>query len=242
MYGGSIMMNKLILAAFAACLSGAALADYLEVREFTLAARGVDTVSIESGAGSLDVRGVPGTSEITVTATIEVPGRNDARARKAIASDMVLTFEKDSDRAELKALFDEGWSWGDSPHIHLEVRMPEGLHLEIDDGSGSIDIGNVRGDIMLEDGSGSLNMDEVGGKVEIDDGSGSITVSGVGGDLSIKDGSGSISVKDVAGSVTVDDGSGGIDVRDVEQDLIIVDDGSGGLDFSNIGGRVQEES
>ena len=234
--------RKLILAAFTTCIAGIALADYQEVRELSLAARGVDTVSIESGAGSLHVTGLAGVDAITVTATIEVSGRNDERARKAIESDMVLSFEKDSDRAELKAWFDDGWGWGDSPHIHLEVTMPEGLHLEIDDGSGSIDIENVRGDIMLDDGSGSLEMRDVGGNVEIDDGSGSITVSGVGGDLTINDGSGGIKVRDVAGSVTVDDGSGGIDVRDVQDDLIIVDDGSGGLEFSNIGGRVQEAS
>ena len=236
------MSRKSLLALFATGLSASALADFQEVRELSLATRGVDTVSIESGAGSLDVIGVPGADDITVTATIEVSGRSDDRAREVIASDMVLSLQKDSDRAELKAWFDDGWGEGHSSHIHLEVRMPEGLHLEIDDGSGSIDIGNVRGDIMLEDGSGSLDMEKVGGNVEIEDGSGSISVSGVGGDLVIKDGSGGITVRDVNGSVTVDDGSGSIDVRNVEKDLVIVDDGSGGLDFSQIGGRVDKET
>jgi hypothetical protein len=236
------MIRKPLLALFAAGLSASAFADYQEVRELSLAARGVDTVSIESGAGSLDVIGVPGADAITVTAIIELSGRSDDRAREFIETDMVLSLEKDSDRAELKSWFDNGWGVGHSSHIHLEVRMPEGLHLEIDDGSGAIDIGNVRGDIMLEDGSGSLDMQDVGGNVEIQDGSGSISVSGVGGDLAINDGSGSITVRDVSGSVTVDDGSGSIDVRRVEEDLVIVDDGSGGLDFSQIGGRVDTES
>jgi hypothetical protein len=236
------MIRKPVLALFATGLSASALADFQEVRELSLAARGVDTVSIESGAGSLDVIGVPGADDITVTATIELSGRNDDRAREVIESDMVLSLQKDSDRAELRAWFDDGWGVGHSSQIHLEVRMPEGLHLEIDDGSGSVDIGNVRGDIMLEDGSGSLDMHDVGGNVEIEDGSGSISVSGVGGDLAINDGSGSITVRDVSGSVTVDDGSGNIDVRNVEEDLVIVDDGSGGLDFSQIGGRVDKES
>jgi DUF4097 and DUF4098 domain-containing protein YvlB len=236
------MIRKPLLALFAAGLSASALADYQEVRALSLAARGVDTVSIQSGAGSLDVIGVPGAGDITVTATIEISGQSDERAREVIATDMVLSLLKDSDRAELKAWIDDGWGTGQSSHIHLEVRMPEGLHLEVDDGSGSIDIGNVRGDIMLEDGSGSLDMRDVGGNVEIEDGSGSISVSGVGGDLAINDGSGSITVRDVRGSVTVDDGSGSIDVRNVEEDLVIVDDGSGGLDFSQIGGRVDKES
>ena len=236
------MFRKLPTAAIVACMSGTAVADYQEVRELALEARGVDTVSIESGAGRLDVTGVPGANEITVTAIIEISGRDDEAARAAIASELVLSLEKDSDRAEIKAWFDDGWSWGGSAHVHLEVTMPDGLHLEIDDGSGSTEIADVRGDIMLEDGSGSLDLVGVGGNVEIDDGSGSLTVSGVGGNLVIKDGSGSITVRGVGGSVTVDDGSGSIDVRDVEADLVIVDDGSGGLDFARIGGRVDKGS
>lgn len=236
------MFRKLSTAAIVASVSGTALADYQAVRELALESRGIDTVSIESGAGRLDVTGVPGADEITVTAIIEISGRDDADARKAIESDMVLSLDKDSDRARIKAWFDDGWSWGGSAYVHLEVMMPAVLHLEIDDGSGSIDIAGVRGDVMLEDGSGSLDMQDVGGNVDIDDGSGSLTVSGVGGNLIIKDGSGSITVRDVGGSVTVDDGSGGIDVRNVEEDLVIVDDGSGGLEFAQIGGRVENES
>lgn len=239
------MVKKLIPAFIVLGLASTAWADYEEVRELSLDSRGIDTLKIDAGAGSLDVVGASGITEITVVATIEISGNDDDRAREKIESDMTLSLEKNSDTAELKSWFDGGgWNWGrgDSPRISLEVRVPEGLHLDVDDGSGSIDIENTRGDISLDDGSGSLTMKDVGGEVEIEDGSGSISVSGVGGDISINDGSGSIDVRGVAGSVTIDDGSGSIDVRDVEEDLIIVDDGSGGLDFSNIGGRVKKDS
>lgn len=239
------MGKKMIPGVILLGLASSAWADYEEVRELTLDSRGIDTLKIDAGAGSMDVVGVPGMTQITVVATIQVTGNDDDRAREKIESDMILSLEKDSDTAELNAWFESsGWNWGsgDSPRISLEVRMPEGLHLDVDDGSGSIEIENIRGDITLEDGSGSLTMKDVGGVVEIDDGSGSISVTGVGGDIFINDGSGSIKVKGVAGSVTIDDGSGSIDVSDVEEDLIIVDDGSGGLDFSNIGGRVRKDS
>lgn len=237
------MRSILIMAMFTTSLAYAATDEYEEVRELNLPTRGIDTLSIDAGAGSLDVVGVSGLSEINVIATIQVDTRDDEKAQKKIKSDMVLTLDKSSDTAILKAYFDEGmFGWGDSPAIQLEVRMPEGMHLRIDDGSGSMEVTNVRGDIALDDGSGSITMNDVGGTVEIEDGSGSIVVSGVGGDISINDGSGSIKVRGVAGSVTLDDGSGGIDVSDVEEDLIIVDDGSGGLDFSNIGGHVETDS
>lgn len=238
------MRSLLILTMFTASLAGAALNGYEEVRELTLDTRGIDMLSIENGAGSIDIQGVSGTTEITVTATILVPGKNNDKAMKRIENDLVLTLDKDSDVAVLKAYFKEGgfFNFGDGPSVQLDVRMPAGMHLDVDDGSGSINVENVRGDIMLDDGSGSITMIDVGGEIEIDDGSGSISVTNVGGNISINDGSGSIKVRGVAGTVTVDDGSGSIDVSNVEEDLIIVDDGSGGLDFSNIAGRVETGS
>ena len=235
------MRSLLMMTMLLASLADAAFADYEEERQLTLDTRGIDMLSIANGAGSIDITGVPAADEITVLATIRVPGKIDEKARRKIADDLVLTLDKDSDVAVLKAYFDEGgfFNFGESPSVQVEVRMPEGMHLEIDDGSGSVEIRNVRGDIMLDDGSGSITMADVGGEIEIDDGSGSISITTVGGNLSINDGSGSIKVRGVAGSVTVDDGSGSIDVSDVEEDLIVVEDGSGGLDFSNIAGRVE---
>ena len=229
---------------FMTSLANAAWDDYEEVRELTLDYQGIDTLNIDNGSGSIDITGVSGANEITVTATLLVPNENEAKAQKKIEKDLVLLLEKVGDTAVLKAFFEQGgfFNFGDSPSVQLDVRMPEGLHLKVDDGAGSIEVINVRGDIVLDDGSGSIVMTDVGGSVEIDDGSGSISVRGVGGDISINDGSGSITVRGVAGTVTVDDGSGGIDVSDVEKDLIIVDDGSGGLDFSNISGRVETDS
>jgi len=237
------MHVKMLLAVCAAGLANVAWADYEAVRELSLDSRGIDTLDMDTGAGSLQVVGVAGTDEIVVVATIRVPGRDDDKALRKIESDMVLSLARDGDKAILKSWFDKRmFNFGDSPHIALEVRVPERLHLVVDDGSGSIDIEAVRGDIDIDDGSGSLTLTDAGGVVEIDDGSGSISVRNVGGNLKIEDGSGSIKVRGVAGSVTIDDGSGGIDVSDIEGDLIIVDDGSGGLNFSNIGGRVEKDT
>ncbi len=219
--------------------------DYEEVHELSLDTRGIELLSVDNGSGSIDIKGDSGTDAIAVTATVLVPGKNQDKAREKIEDDLVLTLERDGDTAVLKAYFRQGggfFNFGDSPSVQLEIRMPADLHLEVDDGSGSIDIQGVRGDIMLDDGSGPVTMVDVGGNVKIDDGSGSISVQGVGGNISINDGSGGIRVRGVAGSVIVDDGSGSIEVSDVEKDLTIVNDGSGGLDFSNIAGQVEIES
>ena len=235
------MRTFLILGMFTASLVHAAWRDYEETRDLTLDAGGIETVVIEAGAGSLEVRGSAAAKAISVTALIQVPEKEE-KAQKVIESDLVLTLERDGDSAVLNGYFESsGWSWGDSPSIRLEVEVPDRVGLDIEDGAGSIKIWDVSGDIEIEDGSGSLQMSNVGGDIQIEDGSGSISVEGVGGDISIDDGSGSITVKDVRGSVVVDDGSGGINVTDVDADLIIKDDGSGSLNFARINGRVEKD-
>jgi hypothetical protein len=235
------MRTVLIISMFTASLAVAAN-DYVEERELNLDADGISAISIEAGAGSLEIKGVAGLDQIEVQALITLPGRNDEKAVQKIESDLVLYLEKQGSKAVLHGYFDEGmWNFGNSPTVGLIVRVPEHLDLDVDDGSGSVVIEKVRGDIEIEDGSGSLSMSDVGGDVEIDDGSGSISVSGVGGDISISDGSGSIKVRAVTGSVVVDDGSGSINVSDVGEDLIIEEDGSGSLDFSDIRGKIEKD-
>jgi len=237
------MRSIIVMAMFTASLASGTANGYEEERDLNLSADGVGTLSIDAGAGGLDVSGVSGADEISVTATIYMPGRNDDKARKKIESDLVLTLDKQGNTAVLKAYFENKmFRFGDGPRVELVVQMPDGMNLAVDDGSGSIEVADISGDIQIEDGSGSITMANVGGEIEIDDGSGSITAEVVGGDISINDGSGGIRIQGVAGSVVIDDGSGGISVSDVEQDLIIVDDGSGGLNFSDIKGRVEKES
>ncbi len=234
------MRTFLILGMFTASLAHAAWRDYEETRNLTLDADGIDIVVIEAGAGSLEVRGSANAKSVSVTAHILVPAK-EAKALKIIESDMILKLEREGDSAVLHGYFEhDGWNLGDSPSIRLEVEVPGRVGLDIEDGSGSMQVWDVSGDIKIDDGSGSLQMSNVGGDIEIEDGSGSVTIEGVGGDISIDDGSGSITIRDVRGSVVIDDGSGGITVTDVDADLTIVDDGSGSLNFARIDGRVEK--
>lgn len=235
------MRSFVVIAMFASSLSYAAWNGYTEDRVLELDTDGVSRFEIDAGAGSLVVTGAPDTQTIMVTATILVPDQDEDDAREIIDKDLKLTLDKVRDEARLVAHFDGGaWSWGDSPSIDLDVRVPTGLALSIDDGSGSLKVKGVNADVEIDDGSGSIEVNGATSLV-IDDGSGSITVAGVAGNVEIEDGSGSITVEQVGGGVTIDDGSGGIDVSDVGGDLVIVDDGSGGLDFANVRGAVITE-
>ena len=236
------MRSILVMAMFAASLSHAAWNGYTEDRNLELDTRGISAFKVDAGAGSLEVTGVADLQSIHVKATIKVPDHTSDKAREIIASDLILSLEKVRDRATLKAYFDHNsWGFGDSPTVDLEIRVPHGLALDVDDSSGSLQVIGVASDVVIDDGSGSIKIEQVK-SVSIDDGSGSINVISVQGDVSIEDGSGSISVQQVGGSVVIDDGSGGIDVHDVEHDLIIVDDGSGSVNVTDVRGKIENDS
>jgi hypothetical protein len=223
---------------FVASLAQAGSKEYTEVRDLTLEAAGLAEFVIDAGAGSLVVTGVDGARDITVTATIVVEDKNEQAAQDLIAKRLDLKLERDGDHATLDSGFNSGWGWDGNARIDLDVRMPTGLALQVDDGSGSTTITGVKADVLVDDGSGSVRVTSAG-SVTVDDGSGSITISGASGDVYVNDGSGSIDIRDVGGSVRIDDGSGSIKVDDVEHDLIIVDDGSGSVTYTNVRGAVE---
>ncbi len=236
------MRSFIVITMFAASLSHAAWNGYTEDRDLELDADGISSFEIDAGAGALVVTGVEDLHKILVTATIHVPDEDADDAQELIEKGLKLSLEKNRDEARLEALFEHGsWGWGDSPSVDLDVRVPHGIALVVDDGSGSIRIIGTNSSVDIDDGSGSIRVEDVA-SVAIDDGSGSITIIGVHGDVEIEDGSGSITVRKVGGSVTIDDGSGGITVDDVAHDLVIVDDGSGGLNASNVRGNIDNDS
>jgi len=233
------MRSFIVMAMFAASLAHAGWLNYEEVREFEIEAAGVSDFFIDAGAGSMTVIGVANADSIRVTATIQVDESNDDKAREFIEKRLTLSLERTGDRAVLQSFFKNG-DWGSADgSVALEVVMPAGIPLRVDDGSGSIVIEDINADVEVDDGSGSLKIYNVAA-VDIDDGSGSINIKGASGDVNIVDGSGSITVSNVGGTVTIDDGSGSINISDVEKDLIIKEDGSGGLSVSNVRGAVDQ--
>ena len=236
------MRSLLVMAMFASSLVHAAWNGYAETRDLALPADGVDILEINAGAGSILVNGTPDASGISVKAIIRVPEDDADEARERIAEDLVLSLEKKRSKAQLEDYFEQGaWGFGDNATVDLEINIPQGLKLFVDDGSGSITIADVGGDVGIDDGSGSIEITGAA-NVAVDDGSGSIRIANISGDVEVEDGSGDIRIRGVAGTVTIDDGSGGIDVKDVEEDLEIVDAGSGSVRIADIRGAVTRDN
>lgn len=202
--------------------------DHFASRDATLEAAGATRVVIDTGAGSLDVRGVAGSSELRARGTA-------CASRASVLDDIRLVAERRGDTLHIETRFPVLRSG--TARLDLEVEIPDGIAVEIDDGSGSLTVRGVAS-LDLRDGSGAIEVSDVRGGVTIEDGSGGIEVLGVGGDLSIEDGSGAIDVRGIGGRIVIRDGSGEIRVRDADGDVVIDEDGSGGIVIVGVGGSV----
>jgi len=220
-------------------LAGSLAFSAQKIESLSLQAEGVDRLEINCGAGFLKVRGVESLGSIEVKGEINIQGIDGKKSEEFIKGNIEFTLERKGSRAVLisrvkdRPLFSLRDTW-----IDLTVDVPLGINLDIEDGSGSIDIEKIRGSLTVEDGSGEIQVRDIQGDLEIDDGSGEIDIRNVRGDVRIDDGSGSIEISGIEGNVTVRDGSGSIDIERVEKDLILKGTGSGGLHFRNIRGRV----
>jgi len=235
------MRSLVVMAMFASSLTYAAWNGYTETRDLRLATDGVDILEIDAGAGSILVTGVADGVEIVAKAIIHVDDDDEEDAREYIAKDLVLKLEKKRSRAVLDAFFEQNnRRLNNGGAVDLEVSVPHGLRMFIDDGSGSIQIEDVQSDVEIDDGSGFIKVSGAR-SVVIDDGSGPVEVFDVVEDVEVDDGSGDIRIRSVGGTVTIDDGSGEIDVRDVEKDLDIIDAGSGSVRIANVRGTVYRD-
>jgi hypothetical protein len=191
-------------------------------------AAGVTRLEIEARAGSLRIVGREGAAQVAVTGT--------ACARNAGDLEQVqIRTTRSGDTLRIRTEMPRGGN----ATLDLEVVMPRGLALRVDDSSGELEI-EGSGTTSIADSSGSISVTDVDGVLEIDDSSGSIDVRRVSGDVRIEDGSGSIEVEGVGGSVVIeDDGAGAIRISEVEGDVHFEEDGSGGIVVRGVGGSFR---
>ena len=234
------MKFKIIfLAVFFLCATS--LFAHREVKELSLSVQGIEKLEIDCGAGFLKVYGKEGLKEIRVEAEIVLDGKSEKSAEEFLKKYLDLSLEKRGSRAVLTSGFESYrsmFSFGNKV-INLTVSMPKDMNLDVDDGSGSIRIEDIAGDVKVGDGSGSMEIMNIKGNLDVDDGSGEIEVEGIYGDVSIDDGSGSMIIRNIEGSVTVRDGSGSITIDGVEKDVYIPSEGSGSVRVNNVKGKVK---
>jgi len=217
-----------------ACILSSAAETLMTKRE-AFPANGIARARIETGAGELTIRGRRGASSIEVVADY----KGDPEAKKDILDNLKLTMEIRSDTFFLKTENVRSVGWKHHGWIDVDITLPPGITLDVQDGSGSLSISGMETDVAVHDGSGQIDVEAINGNLRIQDGSGSIRVRNIGKNVEIKDGSGQIDVDQVRGDVQIRDGSGSIQVNDVAGSLIVPDDGSGSISHKDVRGRIE---
>jgi hypothetical protein len=117
--------------------------------------------------------------------------------------------------------------------VDLEITAPADTHLNLQTGSGAIDVEGLTEDLVVDTGSGGIDLHNVPGAIDAHTGSGGIDVVDGGGPARLRTGSGGIEYEGVPqGDCQFETGSGGIELR-LPADLNVSVDlstGSGSID------------
>lgn len=204
-------------------------ADVTLEESLSIDASSLSAFDIEAGSGFLNIKGSDSATEINVAADI----------RTTEEKDYTLELKRSGKTAYLVAKHNStsGYWNGSSPAIDLTITVPSQLMLDIDDGSGSIEISGINNNLKLKDGSGSASIEKINGNLSVNDGSGSLDIEDIIGEVKIEDGSGSLTVKNIKGNIEIDDGSGSLTLAKVTGNAEI-EDGSGSLSVKDVSGKV----
>jgi len=199
-------------------------------RSATGSMSGVERVHVIAGSGSLEVTGRAGATALTARGRACASERGDLE-------DLRLDVRREGSTLVLEAMYPEDrHEFGNYyARIDLDVDVPQGAAVYIEDGSGNLTFRGT-GATRVSDGSGELRGSDIRGALVVEDGSGNIDLNGVAGSIDIDDGSGDIEIEEARGAVEIDDGSGEIRVRSAES--VRVSDGSGEIRLANITGNV----
>ena len=209
--------------------------------ERTLKVTGPVDLSVRTGSGQVVVR--PGPSDsVRVSARIRAgsswfgSGDVDARIRQ-IEKDPPI--EQDGNTIRI------GWFRDDSLQqnisISYELTVPSATELESKTGSGSQEIGDIKGPIDVSTGSGSVEIGRIGESVVATTGSGSIEVDGA-SSLEASTGSGGIRATAVSGPINARSGSGSVRIAQTGKGDVEVTASSGGVTLTGINGAARVRS
>lgn len=204
-------------------------------RSFDVDRAGIKALVAHNGSSDVRVRGVADIGRI------EVRGR--ACASNAGDLDRLKVEQRrDGDRLVLEIGRDTGMTislFGSSyAYLDIEIRVPIDLAIEIDNGSGDLDVRNVA-QLRYDGGSGDLDIEDVPGAVDIEVGSGDIEGSNLGPVNLRSISSGDVDLRRIGGDVTVGRvGSGDLDLRNVSGNVDVDRIGSGDVTLDDVQGSV----
>ena len=180
------------------------------------------TLEVDNFAGSVSVRAGKGD-------TIDVIGTKRASSGRNLDLIEVEMSERENGLViRTRKPVSLGSAW-----VEWEITAPVGTRLDLNVGSGSIDVRGLDGGVVVDTGSGSLTLVDLEGALDAHSGSGSIDIDGVTGNVRAHTGSGGIDARNVTGEIDAHTGSGRIEVRGGSGQARL-DTGSGSIEYEGM--------
>ncbi len=206
MYGGLIVLGAILTLLTVASLgfdgpSWLGEADNVEQRDFSVTET-VREIVLVVDSGSVEV--VAGGSTVEVSRELQY-GDEAPSVSNRLDGD-VLVIEADCGGG-LR-------SWFSSCRVDHVLTVPAAAAIDVETGSGSIEVDGLEGSVTVHSGSGGISLSSLSGDVEAETGSGTIEVDAVSGSFDGRTGSGSMRGNRVTSPVFVGDaGSGSINIQ-----------------------------
>ena len=222
-----------------------AVADTIVDKSFDVSSGG--TLFVESDLGSIEVRTGNG-NRVDVKLYAEKRGWFSDRSDK-IEDLLEVTVEKDGKDVRVKAWKKHRRNWDNWGNMRVEyvITVPQQYNVDLHTGGGSIDVGDLEGEVRAHTSGGSLNFGDIKGPVFGETSGGSITLDGCVGDADIKTSGGSINIGQVEGNVDAKTSGGSIRIDKASGNVYAkasggsskVEEVMGDIDAKTSGGSVE---
>ena len=180
--------------------------DFKERDEFN------QTYQLPQGA-RVEISSIRGSVKITNTdsATAEVQVIRTARTRADLEYHKIEVAQT-GNTLVVRGLQEREDRGGRNVQVNHEVilKLPRSIDLSVSSVSGSLQAGDVDGQMHVSSISGSANFGNIGGKLQVHSVSGSVEVGNVGADVRVNSVSGNVGLGQVNGSLDLTSVSGGV--------------------------------
>jgi len=202
----TVLLTTVMMLACVAPSAGGTQRDFKERDEFN------QTYQLPQGA-RVEISSIRGSVKITNSdsATAEVQIIRTARTRADLEYHKIEVAQT-GNTLVVRGVQETGERGRRNIQVNHQVilKLPRSIDLSVTSVSGSLQSGDVYGQVHVSSISGSANFGNVGGKLQVNSVSGSVEVGNVGSDARVNSVSGNVGLGHVNGSLDVTSVSGGV--------------------------------
>ncbi len=197
-------------------------------RTYRMNLTGHDTIHFEDMGSEMEIKTTSG-NELLIWQSIPVKDRSRSEAM-SFGREFELELSVRNGRAEVE-------SPGEPRGSMYEIRVPEGIHVDLGTEWGTVEVSGLGGNLEIRHGGGAIEVDDIAGFVTIVTEGGTVEVNDVAGALTIQSDGGGVSAERIGDDVTLAIGGGGIEIENVQGDVTATTAG-GNVDISVVTGDV----